>query len=195
MNRVARLILQDKLGRREDWRNDRERDREDTARGRDMERDRERDMERDRRSDRERGFEYFDDHDDFEDGARRRSKTTGRFMRDRGEMPRLTKHDLMHWEKILRNADGTRGKHFSMSDAEEAASKLGIRFDEYSEKEFCMVMNMLYSDFCEVFRSYITPEKEAHYYAKFAQAWLEDDDGPIGSEKLALYFYCIVDDE
>ena len=82
-----------------------------------------------------------------------------------------------------------------MHQAEEAASKLGIRFDEYSEKEFCMAMNMLYSDLCEVCRANVSPEKEAHYYAKMAQAWLEDDDGPPPSEKLALYYYCIADDE
>lgn len=169
------------------------------------------------RSDRERGpdREHVYDHEskDYRDGyrdgydqasyeikgeydkARRRSKTTGRYTRDRGESVELSKHDMMHWEKMLKNADGSKGKHFSMQDVEEMAEKLNLRFDEYSEKDFCMTMNMLYSDFCEVNRAFVSPEKEAHYYAKAAQAWLEDDDGPIGSEKLALYYYCIVDDE
>lgn len=183
MNKVARMILQSKLNKHDsnyDERND----------GRDM---------------RSYNDGYKDGYDratyeikgeyDKEDGARRRSKTTGRYMRDRGEIAKLTNHDLMHWEKMLRNADGTRGKHFDMRQVEEVASKLGIRFDEYTEKEFCMTMNMLYSDLCEVFRSHVSPDKEAHYYAKMAQAWLEDDDGPPPSEKLALYYYCIVDDD
>ena len=191
MNRVARMILQDKLSGR-----DSVHDHEDGER-QNMERDRTRDYEDGYRDGYDKAkYEIRGEYDrDERDGARRRSKTTGRYMRDRGESARLMNHDLMHWEKNLRNADGTRGKHFDMRHVEEAASKLGVRFDEYSEKEFCMVMNMLYSDFCEVFRPLISPEKEAYCYAKMAQAWLEDDDGPMPSEKLALYYYCIVDDE
>lgn len=108
---------------------------------------------------------------------------------------RLSKFDIMRWEKLLKNADGTKGKHFDLDEVEEAAKHLGIRFDEYSEKELCVTMNMLYSDLCEVNRSLVSSDKEAQYYAKLAQAWLEDDDGPKPSEKLALYFYCIADDE
>lgn len=201
MNKIARMIVQDKLSRRDSAGNMRgDQARGDNARG-DMQNDRG-DM-RDRSRDYNAG--YRDGYDqanyeirgeyDREDGARRRSKTTGRYVRDRGESVKLGNHDLMHWEKNLRNADGTRGKHFDMSQVIEVANKLGIRFDEYSEKEFCMVMNMLYSDFCEVCRAHVSPEKEAHYYAKMAQAWLEDDDGPMPSEKLALYYYCIVDED
>ena len=58
-----------------------------------------------------------------------------------------------------------------------------------------MTMNMLYSDLCEALRPMISPDKEAYCYAKIAQAWLEDDDGPAPAEKLALYYYCIVDED
>ena len=92
------------------------------------------------------------------------------------------------------NADGSRGPHFNAEQVERESERLGIRFDEYSMKEFCMVMNMLYSDFCEVERSNVSPDKEAHHYAKMAQAWLEDDDGPMPSEKLALYYHCMKND-
>lgn len=188
MNKVARMIVHDKLSRRDSARSANDRDMrsyDDGYRDGYDQAKYEIKGEYDRRNDREDG----------EDGARRRSKTTGRYMRDRGESARLMNHDLMHWEKNLRNADGTRGKHFDMRHVEEAANKLGIRFDEFSEKEFCMTMNMLYSDLCEVLRPMVPPEKEAHCYAKLAQAWLEDDDGPSPSEKLALYYYCIVDED
>lgn len=188
MNRVAEMILQDKLNRRNDGRDMRQ-DRESDRRGRDYD-----DGYRDGYDAAKYEIRGEYDRESGYDGARRRSKTTGRYMRDRGESAKLTKHDLMHWENNLRNADGTKGKHFGMHHVEEAANKLGIRFDEYSEQEFCMVMNMLYSDFCEVCRTIVSPDKEAHYYAKMAQAWLEDDDGPPPAEKLALYYYCIVDD-
>lgn len=191
MNDFARMILQDRLSRRDS-----------ANRGNDSAND---GMGQDRGDYAAYRDGYRDGYDqakyeirgeyDKEDGARRRSKTTGRFMRDRGESVNLSNHDIMRWEKNLRNADGTKGKHFDMHHVEDAANKLGIRFDAYSEKEFCMVMNMLYSDFCEVCRAHTSPEKEALHYAKMAQAWLEDDDGPPPSEKLALYYYCIADDE
>lgn len=197
MNKVARMIVQDRLNRRDSANHDRANDGNNWN---DSARDAIDQARRDGYSDGYKAgydrasYEIKSEYDKEMDEARRRSKTTGRYMRDR-DIARLSNADIMHWEKKLRNADGTRGKHFDMHHVEEAASKLGIRFDEYSEKEFCMAMNMLYSDLCEVCRAHVSPEKEAQYYAKMAQAWLEDDDGPPPSEKLALYYYCIVDED
>ena len=199
MNKFARMIVQDKLSRRDSASHNQMNDSASRNQMNDSDymksraiMDGYRDGYRDGydRANYEIRGEY-----DREDGARRRSKTTGRYMRDRGESVKLSDQEISHWEGKLRNADGTHGKHFDMHHVTEAASRLGIRFDEYSEKELCMTMNMLYSDLCEVCRAYISPEKEAHHYAKMAQAWLEDDDGPSSSEKLALYYYCIADDE
>lgn len=47
----------------------------------------------------------------------------------------------------------------------------------------------------EVNKPYVSPERECHYYVELAKAFLEDDDGPEPSEKLALYYYCIAEDE
>ena len=142
MNRVARMLVQDKLNRSSDRTDGTRQD------GRSYE-----DGYRDGYDSAK--YEIKGEYD-REDGAHRRSKTTGRYMRDRGESTRLTNHDLLHWEKNLRNADGTRGKHFDMQHVEEAANKLGIRFDDFSEKELCMTMNMLYSDFCEALRPVVS---------------------------------------
>lgn len=185
MNKVARMILQDKMSRRD--KSSSQSDGRDYAAGY-------RDGFNDRASYEIKGEYDRNDHNDYNDMARRRSKRTGRYISDRHGL-RLSESEIYDWEKMLVNADGTHGKHFDMHHAEEAASKLGIRFDRYSEHEFCMAMNMLYSDLCEVCRSSVSPEKEAMHYAKMAQAWLEDDDGPEPAEKLALYYYCIVDDE
>lgn len=174
MNNVARMIMQHKMD---------EASRDETA-----------------HSDYARGYRDGYDHASYEisgdytsgDGARRRSKATGRYMSDRDGL-RLSNKEIVDWEHRLKNADGTKGKHFEMHEVMQAAEKLGIRFDEFSEKELCMTMNMLYSDLCEVCRANVSPDKEALHYAKMAQAWLEDDDGPSGPEKLALYFHCIAD--
>lgn len=203
MSRLGRMIIQDKLSRSN----------HDRARGRDMN---DVDMARDVASGADYASGYRDgfrdaatyeikgeydrtgdmrDMADQADMARRRSRRTGRFISDGHSKFKLEPHDIKKWEKNLVNADGTKGKHFDLHQVEESARKLGIRFDKYSVEEFCMAMNMLYSDFCEVCRANVSPEKEALYYAKMAQAWLEDDDGPEPSEKLALYYHCIADDE
>lgn len=109
---------------------------------------------------------------------------------------RLKKKDFSEWERGLENADGSRGKHFDLEQVKKSAEQLGIKYRDYDEKELCMTANMLYSDFCEVLKSIIPPEKEGMAYVKLAKAWLEDPDSPVdGSEKLALYYWCIVKDE
>ena len=70
---------------------------------------------------------------------------------------------------------------------------LKCRFDEYSEREFCMAVNMMYSDYCKVAKRFVAPDKEIMFFAELAKAFLDDADGPEPSEKLALYFHCIVD--
>lgn len=180
-NRVADFIMRDRLSRGSDERRSM-RDSDERRGSRDS-------------ADYEQG--YMDGYDEARRGSRNDRERGSRNDRERmdGHRLSLTKFDMMRWKKMLRNADGSTGPHFEMQDVESAINKLGIRFDAYSEAEFCMTMNMLYSDLCEVERANVSPEKEAHHYAKLAKAWLEDDDGPEGSEKLALYFYCIVDDE
>jgi hypothetical protein len=94
---------------------------------------------------------------------------------------------------MLKNADGSSGEHFTMEHITEAARQIGVKFDGYDEAELCMTANMLYSDLAEALRSILPREKEAIIYTKMAKCWLEDEDGPEGSEKLALYFWCIVE--
>ena len=112
---------------------------------------------------------------------------------DYGEEIHLKKEDLKHWKKSLENADGTMGEHFTMEQIMGAAEKLGVKFEEYDEKEFCLVVNMLYSDYCEALKGIIPQDKELHAYVKMAKAWLEDEDALQGSERLAMYYYCIVE--
>lgn len=117
----------------------------------------------------------------------------GDYRRDYGEEMKLSRSDMKRWKKMLKNGDGTTGEHFTADQMREVSHQIGARYDEYDEMDLCMTANMLYSDLCEALRPLVPKEKEAMVYAKMAKAWLEDDDGPEGSEKLALYFYCIVD--
>lgn len=109
---------------------------------------------------------------------------------------RLKKKDYAEWEKNLENADGTKGKHFDAEQIKRMAEQIGIKYDDYTEKDLCMVANMLYSDYCSVLKNVLPPDKELVGYVRLAQAWLEDEDASVeGSEKVALYYWCIVKDE
>lgn len=167
---------------------------------------------RDNRRDR-RDYEDYEDNRDYEDG-RRGVKGTGRGRSGRGSRGRdsrdyddyederdyedyhdtplkLSKSDIHNWKKNMENVDGTTGEHYDAEEVMQVADKLGIRFNHFDEKEFCIALNMMYSDYCKVVRKHIPPEKELVFYAEMAKAFLEDPDGPEPSEKLALYFHCI----
>lgn len=106
---------------------------------------------------------------------------------------RLSKSDISRWKNMFENFDGTRGAHYDYQQILHAADKLNIDFDEYSEKEFCVAVNMMYADYGHIAKEYCSPDKELMFCAEMAKAFFDDPDGPEPSEKLALYFYCIVD--
>lgn len=159
----------------------------------DMRRDRGEDYRRDRgyRHERDMGGYSRNRYGEFTD--RRRGDYA---MEEEGEN-RLTKEDMKKWTRSLEGADGSHGEHFDKKQIADVAKTLGVKFDKYSHEELALVANMLYSDFCEALRNYIPHdvEKEAMAYTKMAQAWLEDPDAPEGSEKLALYYYCVIEED
>jgi hypothetical protein len=116
-----------------------------------------------------------------------------RDYRDYHNAPKLSKADILRWKQKMENEDGTRGAHFDMQQIMNAAEKLNVKFDEFDEREFCIAVNMMYSDYCKVARKYVAPDKELMFFAELAKAFLEDEDAPEASEKLALYYHCIVD--
>ena len=119
-------------------------------------------------------------------------------VRDYHEAPSvfLTKHDMRKWDKMIENTDGTKGCHYSISEIIPCADKLGIKFKEFSEKEFCMAVNMMYADYGKTVKKYAkSSDEELCMCVELARDFLEDPDGPEPSEKLALYFHCIVNSE
>ena len=70
---------------------------------------------------------------------------------------------LLHWVN-----DKGKGAKWSVSDIKSVAN---IDFDskDYYELDFAYVMNMLWSDYCDVFT-------EPMYYVKMSKNYLEDDD-------------------
>lgn len=126
------------------------------------------------------------------EASRHRNDDDYDYGRDYGQHLKLTKSEIHRWKEMLENFDGTRGEHYDMQQIMSAAEKLGIRFRDYSEPEFCITVNMMYADYGGVIKKCVGQEKELMACAEMARAFLEDPDGPEPSEKLALYFHCVV---
>lgn len=181
MNDYGRRWMLEQMGsrdnRRGDMRADRERDN----------RDYENDYEPD----------YYDRLDERRGGRRRNRRR--RDYEDYEDMSdyhsnkslRLSKADMHRWKHEMENTDGTKGEHFDMQQVMTAAEKLGIKFDEYTEKEFCLAMNMIYSDYGHIIKKLVGHEKEAVVCADFAKAYFDDPDGPEPEEKLAVHYHCM----
>lgn len=188
MNNRARMLLQKRIM-------DKRRDRRDYADSRDYADRRDYndygDMRRGRRDRNE-----YNDYNDYNDYARMRDRNDYNDYGDYNDghnIYKLQKEDLHEWSEHLDNKDGSKGPHFNEAQMKSAAERIGIKFRDYDEHEFCMTANMLYSDLCMDLRHVITPEKEAIEYAKMARSWLEDSDASAkNSEKLAAYYYLIV---
>lgn len=108
---------------------------------------------------------------------------------------KLTSDDMHRWKQRMQNEDDTKGEHFDMQQIMHTAEKLGIKMNGFGEKELCITVNMLYSDYCRTVKKYVPVDKELMFYVDMARAFLEDKDGPKPTEKLALYYYCIVDND
>lgn len=115
---------------------------------------------------------------------------------DYGEEMKLSKRDMMMWKEKMENPDGSYGEHFTSTQIRQAMQSLGVQMNGYNEKELCLAANMLYSDYAEVLKPFIPREKEAVIYVNMARAFLDDPDAAVqGGEKLAAYYYAIVDDD
>lgn len=139
---------------------------------------------RDMRDSRRHDYADYDEYDEYEDhrdmGHKRHSEL------------RLTKADLKEWKHMLENADGTRGPHFDMQQIMHVADKLGLDFEDFTEAEFCMAVNMIYSDHCKSIKKYVQGDKALEFCAEQALEFLDDMDGPDPATKLMLYYHCIV---
>lgn len=89
------------------------------------------------------------------------------------------------WIQKLRNEDGTKGEHWSMEQVKKLMTQRGV---EYNTAEVYAIMNVLYSDYCKVFKKYGFNSPEAYF--DLALAWLNDTDAV--DDKAMMYYECIV---
>lgn len=86
----------------------------------------------------------------------------------------------------MENTDGTTGPHWTMEQTEIVKNQRGIQWEA---TEFWVAMNLVYSKYGEIFRTYGVRDK-IFLYADIAYAFLNDKDATPG--KLARYFTYVV---
>lgn len=80
----------------------------------------------------------------------------------------------------MENEDGTKGGHWTIDQTTSVARQNGISFDTFNEYDWCYVMNMIYSDYYNLFDNNVTS------YVKMAKRFLMDKDAPRG--KAYIYY-------
>lgn len=98
----------------------------------------------------------------------------------------LTLEDAKRWTSKMQNADGTKGCHWTLEQTQDVAKQRNINCDP---NDFWAAMNMMYSDYCTVARSYSADNQ--NFYADMAAAFLRDKDAVPG--KIVKYLDVIVD--
>jgi hypothetical protein len=125
------------------------------------------------------------------DERRRRSSTTGRYVRDRhmtGE-EKLPEEDIERWTKSLLSEMEERDRQQLKMDAVmKRAQDMGIAFEKFTPEEFYVTVVMLHTDFSKAL-----PAQPIDTYIKMAKAWLCDPDAAKRyGKKLAAYYEEIV---
>lgn len=100
-------------------------------------------------------------------------------------------HMYHEWLSNLKNEDGTHGEHWSIKQTTDVAKDHNVYFENISEKDWHMVLNMMYSDYCDVAKKHNV--NTIGFYVDMAKAWLWDKDTIQGKEKIKEYYENIVE--
>lgn len=100
--------------------------------------------------------------------------------------PKFDRKMALAWTSGMQNADGTKGPHWSMEQTNKVMQDYKVECDPV---EFWVVMNSIYSDYCEALKKNNASMLET--YVCLAQAWINDKDAV--SDKAAAYFTYVVE--
>lgn len=88
--------------------------------------------------------------------------------------PHFTEWLVKEATECMENEDGTTGTHWDINQTDAVAKSNGIQFLHFNSYDFNYVMNMLYSDFYQIYGN------DTSVYVRLAKAWLCDKDAPEG---------------
>ena len=102
-----------------------------------------------------------------------------------GGNKKLDKHTVETWLSKMKNADESKGPHWSMEQVKHMMTQRGIDQDLLV---FWATLNMMYSDYCKVAQKHGLNNEG--YYADLAEAFLDDED--VKGDKLSKYYFGVV---
>lgn len=103
-----------------------------------------------------------------------------------GAAPSLNMEMAEEWTGQMKNEDGTKGPHWKFEQVKQLMSQKGIQGNPV---HLWVALNMLYSDYCAVFKKYGV--NSVDLYMDLAMAFLKDTDAGA-KDKLASYYQYVV---
>ena len=110
----------------------------------------------------------------------------GNIVPMRGGDKKMTHEMAEEWMAGLKNEDGSRGPKWSMEETKRVMKQKGIDVDPVT---FWVVMNALYSDYCNVLKKH--GANTVDMYADLACAWIADKDA-VKDKAGAYYMYVVM---
>lgn len=103
----------------------------------------------------------------------------------------LSEKELDHWcEKLKKELDDQEKQMFHKDMISQKAKQMGMQMHGFGEKELEVATLMAYTDYKR------TIGKNPDMAIRLGYDWLVDDDVAVkGAEKLATYYFCIVEGE
>lgn len=99
---------------------------------------------------------------------------------------KFTREDADEWTEKMKNADGSKGAHWTFEQTEQVRKQHGYDCDP---NEFYAALNMVYSDYYKIGKDFNL--NSVDFYAAMAHAFLDDEDAV--ENKLTKYYECIVE--
>ena len=94
----------------------------------------------------------------------------------------------------MQNEDGTKGQHWSLSEAIALANRYGVSLntEHYNKYDWYVALNMIYSDYYSVTRN-ISVSDQTKFFIELAKAWIKDKD--VDEGKMWYYYKYVICDE
>lgn len=104
----------------------------------------------------------------------------------------LSHEELEQWKSMLmRQVDDKDRQTFDINAVTQKAKQMGIQMHNFNEEELVVAMLIVYTDYGKILKQYVGNNMDI--YIHLGAAFLNDEDSAVkGSEKLSVYYDCIV---
>lgn len=104
----------------------------------------------------------------------------------------LSHEELEQWKSMLmRQVDDKDRQTFDINAVTQKAKQMGVQMHNFNEEELVVAMLIVYTDYGKILKQYVGNNMDI--YIHLGAAFLNDEDSAVkGSEKLSVYYDCVV---